>query len=127
MRVLVIDDYADAVEVWALYLRAAGFDVETATDGLRGLEAIRTHAPDVVVMDLQMPGLSGLDLAHALRGDAATSHIPLIAVTGRTRTAADEPQLAQFDAIVMKPCDPEGLVAEIRRVGGAAPPHPEPS
>src|SRR5262245_54794851 len=69
MRILVIDDYVDAVEVWELYLRAAGFEVLTATDGVSGLQLARTERPDVVVMDLQMPGLSGVEVAQALRAD----------------------------------------------------------
>jgi CheY-like chemotaxis protein len=116
MRVLVIDDYADAVEVWALYLRASGFDVLTATDGVSGLDTARRERPDVVVMDLQMPGLSGLDVAQALRADDATRHIPLIAVTGRARPQGQDAESLRFDSLVMKPCDPETLVAEIRRV-----------
>ncbi len=120
MTVLLVDDYADALEVWELVLSAAGFTVSTATDGLTGLEKARLLRPDIIVMDLQMPGLSGAEVAQALRADAATRHIPLIAATGHSRTQLSDARAAGFDSILVKPCDPDDLVAEIRRLAGAA-------
>jgi two-component system, cell cycle response regulator DivK len=120
VHVLLVDDYADALEVWELFLTAAGFSVSTATDGVAGLEKARRMQPDVIVMDLQMPGLSGTEVAQALRADAATRHIPLIAATGHSRTDLSDARAAGFDSIVVKPCDPDDLVAEIRRLVGAA-------
>lgn len=121
MTVLLVDDYADAVEVWELYLSAAGFTVATASDGLAGLESARTHVPDVVVMDLQMPGLSGLELARALKDDPRTRDVPLIAVSGNARTSPAEMRAAGFASLLVKPCDPEALVAAIRRVAAERP------
>ena len=120
MTVLLVDDYADALEVWELVLSAAGFTVGTATDGVAGLEKARLLKPDVIVMDLQMPGLSGAEVAQALRADQATRHIPLIAATGHSRTQLSDARAAGFDSIIVKPCDPDDLVAEIRRLAGAA-------
>ena len=120
MTVLLVDDYADALEVWELFLSAAGFTVGTATDGVDGLAKARQLRPDVIVMDLQMPGLSGAEVAQALRADAATRHIPLIAATGHSRTQLSDARAAGFDSILVKPCDPDDLVAEIRRLAGAA-------
>lgn len=120
MTVLLVDDYADALEVWELFLSAAGFTVGTATDGVAGLEKARLLKPDVIVMDLQMPGLSGAEVAQALRADQATRHIPLIAATGHSRTQLSDARAAGFDSIIVKPCDPDDLVAEIRRLAGAA-------
>lgn len=121
MTVLLVDDFVDALEVWEMFLSAAGFTVATATDGLTGLEKARALLPDVIVMDLQMPGLSGTEVARELRADAATRHIPLIAATGHSRTQLSDERAAGFDSIIVKPCDPDALVAEIRRlVPGAA-------
>jgi two-component system, cell cycle response regulator DivK len=120
VTVLLVDDYADALEVWELFLSAAGFTVGTATDGVAGLEKARLLRPDVIVMDLQMPGLSGAEVAQALRADPATRHIPLIAATGHSRTLLSDARAAGFDSIIVKPCDPDELVAEIRRLAGAA-------
>ena len=120
MTVLLVDDYADALEVWEVFLSAAGFTVSTATDGVAGLEKARLLKPDVIVMDLQMPRLSGAEVAQALRADQATRHIPLIAATGHSRTQLSDARAAGFDSIIVKPCDPDDLVAEIRRLAGAA-------
>ncbi len=120
VHVLLVDDYADALEVWELFLSAAGFSVSTATDGVAGLAKARQTRPDVIVMDLQMPGLSGGEVAQALRADAATRHIPLIAATGHSRTSPADARAAGFDSLIVKPCDPDDLVAEIRRLAAAA-------
>jgi two-component system cell cycle response regulator DivK len=115
MTVLLVDDFPDALEVWDLFLSAAGFTVVTATDGVDGLARARALRPDVIVLDLQMPGLSGTEVARALRADAATRHIPLIAATGHSPTSHDDARAAGFDSVIVKPCDPDVLVAEIRR------------
>lgn len=116
MTVLLVDDFVDALEVWEMFLGAAGFTVRTATDGISGLALARSLRPDVVVMDLQMPGLSGTEVARELRADPATRHIPLIAATGHSRTQLSDPRVSGFDSIIVKPCDPDALVAEIRRL-----------
>ncbi|MGE0813998.1 MAG: response regulator [Vicinamibacterales bacterium] len=120
MTVLLVDDFADAVEVWEMFLGAAGFTVVTAADGRSGLEKATALKPDVVVMDLQMPGLTGAEVARALRGDPATRHIPLIAVTGHSRVHLGDAQADGFDSLIVKPCDPDDLVAEIRRLARPA-------
>lgn len=116
-RVLIVDDYPDAIEVWELYLTSEGFDVLTAADGHAALETATAANPDLVVMDLELPGLSGYDVARRLRAADATRNIPLIAATG----CSHEAQLAEaravgFDTILVKPCDPGELVLEIRRL-----------
>ncbi len=116
MIVLLVDDYPDALEVWEMFLTAAGFQVITAVDGQEGLEKARTLLPDIAVLDLTMPGLSGTEMASALRADPRTAHIPLIAATGHSRTPLHEARAAGFDALIVKPCDPDDLVREIQRL-----------
>jgi CheY-like chemotaxis protein len=115
VNVLLVDDYPDALEVWEMFLSAAGCTVTTAGDGAQALELARSAPPDVVVMDLQMPGLSGSSVAQALRADDSTAQIPLIAVTGRSLDPEEARSLG-FAALLVKPCEPEALLAEIRRV-----------
>lgn len=115
--VLVVDDYPDALQVWQLYLSSCGFKVLTAQDGPTALEVAIAERPDAILMDLELPGLSGLEVAERLRAHPHTSTIPLIAATGQS----DQRQLARaraigFDAIKVKPCDPETLVTEVRRL-----------
>ena len=65
--ILIVDDYPDALDVWDLYLRASGFEVLRAEDGTEALRTACEHVPDLVVMDLELPGLSGCQVASALR------------------------------------------------------------
>ena len=115
--ILVVDDYADALDVWAIMLGTAGFDVRTAATGPEALHQVKTRVPDLIVMDLLLPGLSGLDVARELRSHDDTRHVPLIAVTGCSSDA--ELALARqsgFASILRKPCEPPELVDEIRRL-----------
>jgi len=115
--VLIVDDYPDALDVWELYLRASGFEVLTAADGRQALACASQHLPDIVVMDLEMPELTGFEVARELRMLETTRHIPLIASTGHSHTAQlDEARRSGFDAIIIKPCEPDALVLEIRRL-----------
>lgn len=115
--VLIVDDYPDALDVWGLYLRGAGFTVLTAEDGPLALETATRERPDVVVMDIELPGMSGFEVARALRARPDTKHIPLIAASGysQDQQLADA-RHAGFDAVIVKPCDPGMLVQTIRRL-----------
>jgi two-component system cell cycle response regulator DivK len=114
--ILIVDDYPDALDVWDLYLQASGFEVLRAEDGTEALRCACEEMPDLVVMDLELPGLTGVQVARALRERADTRHIPLIASTGHSLPAKlDEAKRAGFDQILIKPCDPAELVDTIRR------------
>jgi two-component system cell cycle response regulator DivK len=114
---LIVDDYEDALDVWGVYLRAAGFRVFTASDGQSAFaEAVR-EKPDVIVMDLELPGKSGYEVARDLKARSDTSAIPLIAATGYSHVKQlDLARASGFDTVIVKPCDPQSLVAEIRRL-----------
>jgi CheY-like chemotaxis protein len=114
---LIVDDYPDALDVWGVYLRAAGFRVLTASDGQSAFtEAIRAK-PDVIVMDLELPGKSGFEVARELKARQDTRSIPLIAATGYSQVKQlDLARASGFDTVIVKPCDPQSLVAEIRRL-----------
>ena len=91
-HILIVDDYPDALEMWAIYLRAMGYEVSTAGDGLAALaQAERLH-PDVIVLDLELPRMSGFDVARRLRANPETEHIPLIAATGYPHVYATRPR-----------------------------------
>jgi CheY-like chemotaxis protein len=113
--ILIVDDYPDALDVWQLYLRTEGFKVLTAADGLAALSIAAEQLPDLIVLDLELPGKSGIEVARILRAEPATQHIPLIAATGYSQVRhLDQAREIGFDAIVIKPCDPQALVQEIR-------------
>ena len=114
---LIVDDYPDALDVGGVYLRAEGFTVLTASDGQSAFaEAVR-EKPDVIIMDLELPGKSGYEVARDLKARADTREIPLIAATGYSHNKQlDLARASGFDAVMVKPCDPQSLVAEIRRL-----------
>ena len=117
LTVLIVDDYPDALDVWALYLRAEGFTVLTAADGQQALARAHSERPDVVVLDLELPDVSGCDVARELRAAADTCHIPLIAATGCSHSVQlDRARASGFDKVLVKPCDPDDLVSEIRKL-----------
>jgi two-component system cell cycle response regulator DivK len=116
-HILIVDDYPDALDIWALYLRSMGYDVSTASDGAEAIaQAERIH-PDLIVLDLELPRVSGYDAAKRLRTNSETQHIPLIAATGYSHAQhLNRARDAGFDEIVVKPCDPDALVDVIERL-----------
>ena len=115
--VLLVDDYPDALEIWGLYLRSLGYDVMTAEDGCTALELARAWLPDVIVLDLELPGISGFEAAVRLRHAPETAAIPLIAATGYSHvTQLEQARQSGFDSIIVKPFEPMALVAEIERL-----------
>jgi CheY-like chemotaxis protein len=115
-HILIVDDYPDALDIWAIYLQAMGYRVSTAGDGAVAIAQAERLLPDVIVLDLELPRVSGFDVAKRLRANPATRHIPLIAATGYSHVKQlDRAREAGFDQIVIKPCDPDLLVEEIER------------
>ena len=116
-HILIVDDYQDALDIWALYLRSLGYQVSTASDGAAALDQAQRLLPDLVVLDLELPRLSGMDVARQLRANPDTQCIPLIAATGYSHARQLEAARdAGFDHIVVKPCEPDALVEEIQRL-----------
>ena len=119
-KILVIDDEPKIVEICRDYLRAAGFDVVTASDGPQGLAAARREKPDLVVLDLMMPGMDGLDVCRALRREGDT---PIIMLTARVEESDKLVGLELgADDYITKPFSPRELAARVRvvlrRAGG---------
>ena len=116
-RILLVDDYPDALEMWGLYLRSLGYDVVTAEDGLKAVEEAHRTLPDIVILDLDLPGITGFEAALRLRSTPDTEQIPLIAATCYSHaTQLDRARHCGFDSILVKPCEPMALVAEVRRL-----------
>jgi two-component system, OmpR family, alkaline phosphatase synthesis response regulator PhoP len=112
--ILVVDDEPQIAEIARDYLRLAGFDVIVVDDGVRALETARGRRPDLVVLDLGLPGLDGLDVARALRKE---SDVPIIMLTARV---SEDDRLSGLeigaDDYVTKPFSPRELVARVRAV-----------
>jgi two-component system, cell cycle response regulator DivK len=119
--VLVVDDVADGREICAEYLAFRGYRVETAADGFEALEKAAALLPDVVLMDLSLPGIDGWEATRRLKADERTRAIRVIALTAHALVSAhDSAMAAGCDAVVTKPCLPKELEAEIRRQLAAA-------
>ena len=113
--VLVVDDEAPIREFLQQVLTRAGFAVQTAVDAPSALDAIATASPDVVLLDVQLPGMNGFDLCRRLRLDRTTRLTPIILVTGRDDRAARVEGLdAGADAFLIKPVDTLELLARVR-------------
>ena len=80
-HIVVVDDDADFREIFSTKLRMMGFDVQVADGAEKGVEAVRQHLPDLVLMDVQMPGKSGIEAFFELRNDPATSKVPVMFLT----------------------------------------------
>ena len=116
-RVLIVDDSWDAREMYALYFRNHGYDVMMAADGDAGIESAVKTKPDVIVMDLAMPKVSGISAAHQLKNDPRTRRIPIILLTGHGHRAVDEGLFKMgIDVFLTKPCLPEDLEGHVRRL-----------
>jgi len=112
--VLVIDDEYQIVEICRDYLKAAGFDVLTARDGPSGLAAAHRCSPDLIVLDLMLPGMDGLDVCRALRRE---SNVPIIILTARVEETDKLIGLELgSDDYITKPFSPRELVARVRTV-----------
>lgn len=121
--ILVVDDYQDAREMYAEYLQFSGFRVAEARNGLEAVEQACALMPDLILMDLSLPGMDGWEATRRLKADDATRHIPIIAVTGHVLAdASEDARNAGWDAFVAKPCLPDDLVAEVRRMLSATTP-----
>ena len=113
-RVLVVDDDAKTVELVKLYLNRDGYRVLTAYDGVEALRLAREGHPDLIVLDLMLPGIDGLEICRTLRDE---SDIPIIMLTART---TDDDKLTGLglgaDDYVTKPFSPRELAARVRAV-----------
>jgi CheY-like chemotaxis protein len=110
--VLVVDDVEDVRDLCALVLRNAGFVVRTAVNGLEGLLTAYEMRPDVIVMDLTMPVLNGLEATRLIKATHATRESRVIAYTGNG--AIPPPLERWFVAIVSKPSPPDVVLAAVR-------------
>jgi len=115
--VLVIEDEPDIAELVRFNLDQEGFAAIVADDGDKGVEAIRRHRPALVILDLMLPGVSGLEICRRLRGDSATARLPIVMLTAR---AAEADRIVGLelgaDDYVTKPFSPRELVARVRAV-----------
>jgi two-component system alkaline phosphatase synthesis response regulator PhoP len=125
-RILVVDDDREVVRLMAAYLNQAGYETLTAHDGDTAVHMLRREQPDLVLLDLMLPGMDGWDITRLVRADPALAHIPIIMLTARVD---DTDKIVGLelgaDDYVTKPYNPREVVARVRarlRQPGAAAP-----
>lgn len=103
--------------MYRMYFEHVGLGIVTAKDGRDAIRKTREQKPDVIVMDLTMPGMDGWEAARRLKHQPESAGIPIIALTGRAiRTADDRERERDFDRYVTKPCLPDDLLMIVRDV-----------
>ena len=121
-RVLVVDDEPDVRMLLRTNLRAGGFDVLEASNGAEGLAIAKHELPTVIILDLMMPEMSGIEVCRALRKHPPTSRIPILMLTAKT---TEEDKVAGFevgaDDYVTKPFSPREVVLRVRAVARRKP------
>jgi two-component system, cell cycle response regulator DivK len=126
--VLLVDDYPDNRDIYVQFLTYSGLRVEEAENGHQALDKAFSLRPDVIVMDLSLPGLDGWEATRRLKQDPRTRDIPVIALTGHALAGHSKVAFdAGCDAFITKPCLPERLLDEIRAIVNARPRSGEPT
>jgi CheY-like chemotaxis protein len=114
-RVLVVEDNATIRSVVKYFLELEGFEVIVAEDGLLGLDTALRECPDLIVSDVNMPGMGGLDMVKALRRDARTSAVRVLMLTSEASVENEADGLAAgADDYVLKPVEPRRLAARVK-------------
>jgi CheY-like chemotaxis protein len=114
--IVVAEDHEDIRYVLKRSLERAGHRVVAAADGMAALAAIREHRPDLVVTDVDMPHMTGLDLCRAIRADDALRHIPVVVASGSLMPGDNLAEAAGASATLLKPFVPAQLLALISQL-----------
>ena len=115
--ILLIEDDPDSREVYGAVLRHSGYRILEARNGEEGIFLARQHCPDLIVMDLGLPLIDGLQATEVLKGDPATRGIPVVAMSVHVQEFyRGRASAVGCESFLDKPCDPKRLVGEITRV-----------
>ena len=115
-RILAIDDESDVVIILKSALESEGFEVETHTNGPDGLAAARENPPDLILLDVMMPGMTGFEVLEALKEEESTSLVPVIMLTGMSERKKIQEALASgIDYYIVKPFDFHDLLTKVNQ------------
>jgi len=115
-RILIVEDNLDNLHIYTAILEFRGYQVLTAKDGPEGLRRVREDKPDLVLMDVSIPGIDGWTVTRSLKGDPATAGIPIIMLTAHA-LASDRQKAYESGAngYISKPADPGSVVSIVAR------------
>ena len=121
VSILLVDDFEDGLDLYQEYLTYRGYRVIVARNGEEAVAQARAHSPHLIMMDLQMPLMTGTDAVRILRADASFGRVPIIALTAHAwEDERVEALAAGFDEVIPKPCLPDQLVLAVERILAAA-------
>lgn len=114
--VLVVDDNEDSRIIYGSALRHAGYAVRTANDGVQCVESATANTPDLILLDISMPRLDGMQALEQLKTDPRTSGIPVVAVSARVNKEQHDAVLeAGFSEVLLKPITPARILESVQR------------
>ena len=117
IKILLVDDNEELLELLILSFKDSGFSIVTATDGLEALKKARSLLPDLILLDLMLPGMDGFVVCETLRKDPATSSVPILILSGMP---GQLPKYAGLESggtdFITKPANPTALLARIREI-----------
>jgi CheY-like chemotaxis protein len=115
--VLLVDDFPDGLEMYDEYLTYRGYHVVVARNGQEAIQQAQQHRPDVILLDIRMPVMTGTDAMQTLRADPTFSNVPIIALTAHALDSERHAALAAgFDELIAKPCLPDELASAVERI-----------
>lgn len=118
-HILVVEDHPQNRYLMTYLLESRGYEVDVARDGTEGLDALEKHAPDLILMDMQLPRVDGYEATRRIKADERFKHIPVVAVTAHSmRRDRDKAMAAGCDIYVTKPINGEELLVLVDRLLG---------
>jgi CheY-like chemotaxis protein len=124
--ILLVEDFEDARELYSTCLRASGYDVIEAATGADAVALARSESPDLILMDMLLPGVDGWQATAELKQDPALKHVPIVALTAHALSDERE-RIANLgcDGFLAKPCLPPDLIRTVDRILGRQTVFPE--
>jgi CheY-like chemotaxis protein len=113
-RILVVEDNADQRDLLAVLLRAEGYTVDTADDGEKGVELVKSDRPDLILSDISMPNLSGIEMVRVLRGIPECRVVPILILSSHGTGPLSDAIEAGADQVMRKPVEQNLLIAAIK-------------
>jgi len=115
-KVMVVDDEPDLVRLVEFILHKEGFEVIACSDGRTALTLLEAEKPDLIILDIMMPLMDGMEVLRQIRSHRATSRVPVIMLTAKTASVTvDEARQLWVSDYVMKPFDPEKLIIKVKK------------
>ena len=115
-KVMVVDDEPDLVRLVEFILQKEGFDVVACSDGRMALNLVEAEKPDLIILDIMMPLMDGMEVLRQIRSRRGTARVPVIMLTAKTASVTvDEARQLWVSDYVMKPFDPEKLVLKVKK------------